>query len=147
MPHDVEGIGCAVVVASRELGDVAVKVLLAEVMKGALISPREDGPEAVDPVGVGLPPHILSGTVIDRLMLEGHPLIGTRFVGEHLRARRGVLADEALERRAVVVLDRTGRDLVGLAILGLDGDGFPDRSPPRQRRPFAFGMFFRLAPM
>ena len=74
MPHDVDGIGFAIIVASSKLSDIAVKVLLAKMMEGALISPLEHCPEAFDPVGVRLTSDILASRVIYGLVIEGHAL-------------------------------------------------------------------------
>ena len=57
-PHLVEGVPGADVVPTREVVDVTLEVLRAELVEGADIAPFEQGPERLDPVGVRLPPNV-----------------------------------------------------------------------------------------
>ena len=53
------------VVAPDKLVYVAVQVLGTEAVERALVRPFEDGPEALDSVGVNLAPDILPDRVLD----------------------------------------------------------------------------------
>ena len=62
-----------------------------------------------DAVRVGHAPDIFPGAMVHSLMVEGHAEIGAGLIGVYRRPRRGVLRDEALERRAFRVLDSSAR--------------------------------------
>ena len=81
--HLIDGIEIADIVAARELHHVPAQVILAHVMKRAVIAPFQQSPEALDPVGVGHVAHILSDAVAHALMLERYPLIGRCVVRAH----------------------------------------------------------------
>ena len=61
---------CPNVVTSRKFVDVALQMLLAELVEHALVRPLEDGLEALDAVGMGHVPHVLARTVVDVLVHE-----------------------------------------------------------------------------
>ena len=62
--HLVEGVARALVVAPGELGHVAVQVLLAHVVVGAVVSTLENRPEALDSLGVCHPVNELADAVL-----------------------------------------------------------------------------------
>ena len=86
--HQIDGISFPVIVAAGKLADVPIKMLFAEVVEGTLIAALQHGPEALDPAGVRHPANVLTGGMIHRLMIEGHPLIGASIISEHLGAAR-----------------------------------------------------------
>ena len=69
--HLSDRIFVADVLASGELGHVAVQMLGAELVERAHVRPLEHAPERFDPVGVGLPSDVLADAVSDRLMGVG----------------------------------------------------------------------------
>ena len=58
--HLVNGVALAVVVPTGKLPDIAVQVLGAHVVVGAVVAPLEHGPEGLDPVRVRLIPNVLA---------------------------------------------------------------------------------------
>ena len=71
-------------------------MLFAEVVESAMIAPLQHGPEALHTIGGRHPAYILTGGVANRLVIEGHPLVCTGLIGEHLGTRCGVLGNETL---------------------------------------------------
>lgn len=65
--------------ASRELLDVAVEVLGADLVERSRVRSLEDGPERLDAVGMGLPVHVFGDRVVDRLVVR-QLVVGGRFV-------------------------------------------------------------------
>ena len=66
--HLSDRIFGADVLASGELGRVAVEVLGAELVERAHVRPLKQRPERFDLVGVGLPSDVLADAVLDDLM-------------------------------------------------------------------------------
>src|SRR6185312_10209441 len=62
--------GYARIVAEIKLGEVAAKVLLADVVVHAVDAALEDAEIAFDGVGVGIAAHVFLGAVVDDLMGE-----------------------------------------------------------------------------
>ena len=115
--------------ATGELANVAVKVLLAHVVVGAVVAALEKRPKRLDPVGVSHPVHILANAVLHGFVLERHSLISTVVVGVDRRAFRCMIADETLKRLGVRVAHDGGAHVVRLAILGANNDRLADRAP------------------
>ena len=112
-----------------EFGDVALQVFRAHLVERTVMRPLEHRPKALDPVRVGLTPHVFGDGVIDRLVLEiVHPSICRRVVRVDGRSGLDMLADEALERSAVRALDDFGPDLVAITILHADYRRLADRA-------------------
>ena len=123
-------------VPSRELRNVAVQMLLAQMVVGALIASLEHGPKGLHSNYMGLSSDVLANAVLHRLVVEGQALVGAGLIGVHGRARRGVLADKALQGRLVGCRDRPGGYAIGCTILRTDHGGLADRAAPRELRPF-----------
>ena len=71
--HLVDGIALPDVVPSRELADVAIKVLWRQLVVDALVRPLEHRPEGFDALGVRHPAHILPDRVVDGLVSRQAP--------------------------------------------------------------------------
>ena len=72
--------------ATRKLTDIAVYVLLADVVESAVVSPLQCGPKRLDTVGVHLIADILADAVLNSLVLEGKPAVALVIVGVDRRA-------------------------------------------------------------
>lgn len=90
-------------------------------------------------VGVRLVAHVFRNRVIDRLMVERHSRIGGCIIGVDLSVRRGVVGNEALQRRLVGFGNHLGIDLARLAVLRAHNRNLPDRTPTSS------GQFLALA--
>ena len=55
---------------SRTLPNVPIEVLLAQLVIGADDAPLQHGPEGFHAIGLGGPPDVLTGAVVDRLVIE-----------------------------------------------------------------------------
>src|SRR5260221_4353716 len=87
--------GRAVVIAKVELGNVARKMLLANVMKRADQAALEDREETFDGIRSDAVARILAGTMVQRFMLVEHAMKGAidrAFICVHGRRRRNILA-------------------------------------------------------
>ena len=85
------------------------------------------------PLGVCHSAHILAGGVIDRLVIEGHPLVGAGLISEHRGAMGGVLGNKVLERRLVGCRDSPRRHAVGGPVLDPCNSKLANSTAPRWR--------------
>jgi len=133
-------------VLAYELPDVAVKMLRADLVEGSAVSALQHGPEALDPVGVRLPPDIFGDGVLDRFVVALDPLVGRRLVRIDRGVLLGVLLDEVLQRLAIGLCDDLGPNLIRRPILHADHRRLAQGAPASSFR-FALLMFLRLPPM
>lgn len=134
--HLVFGVCLAHIVAARKLRDIAVKMLLGELVEGALIPALEHRPERLDPVDVRHAVHEFLGGVIDRFMrVFRHPGIGAGFVGVEGCARLYMLPHKALQRRCVGLRNAASGNPVGLPVLHAYDCRLADRAAPLQLFP------------
>ena len=114
---------------ASEFGDVALQMLRRHLVERPVMRSLEHRPERLYSIGVRLTPDIFVDRVIDGLMLEfRHPSVGRRVICVDRRARLGVLADKALQRRAVRPTHDLGPNLVAIAILDADHRRLSDRA-------------------
>ena len=94
--HLVDGVERALVVAARELVDVAVKVLHGQLVVSALIPALQHRPKRLNAVRVGLAVHVLAYAVLDRLPQAGQAIVGAGFVRVDGRVGVRVVDHESL---------------------------------------------------
>ena len=76
MRHLIDGVGAPVAVPAGEFADIAVQMLHAHMMVGAVIAALEQRPKRLDPVCVRLAVHILSNAVAHACMVKGNAPVG-----------------------------------------------------------------------
>lgn len=114
----------AVIVAELELRDIQRQVLLADLVEGADDATLKDRPEPFNRVRVDRTDDVLPRTVANELVREvlGEVPVAGMFVGgEKAHLVRNSLANEAIERGGIGVLNHAGDD-VALALHGSDND-------------------------
>lgn len=95
LPHRLWRIHVALVVAARELLNVAVKVLRAHLVIRPVMAAREHRPERFDAVGVDLSADVFAYGVLHRAMVRQAP-VARRLVGIDHRAMIDAGHGEAL---------------------------------------------------
>ena len=80
-----------------EIVDVAVQVLRAHPVVGAVEPAFEQSPERLDPVGVHVPAHTLAGLVLDARVIAD-PVVDETFVAVHLSLVPDRIPDHLLNR-------------------------------------------------
>lgn len=104
--------GLPVIPAEPELVAVSVKVLLRDVMKGAMYSALEQGEERLSSVNMHVTPDILALRVCDRLVTSGEgeadPVIPRRVVSHNLGITANALPNGPLERLSRETIYDTG---------------------------------------
>ena len=128
--HLVLRIGVPHVVLPRELGDVALEVLGAELVERAFVGAFKEAPKALDPGRVRHVADVLTSRVPDRFVVR-EPLVSTVVIGIDHRTWYGVAFDKPLQRRRVGMLDDACGHAVRLPILRANHGGFSHRSAPR----------------
>lgn len=96
--HLLGGVRAAAVVPARELRHVALQVLGAHAVVGAIQAALQQRPERFQTVGVRLAAHVLAHRVLHCLVREAlHRGVGLGVARVHLRARLDPLPHEALQ--------------------------------------------------
>lgn len=115
--HLVDRVHVADVVPAFELGNVAIKVLVRNVMEGAVIPALEQAPQRLDAIRVHVTPDILVRAVIDTLMRPVDAFVRSGFIGVDRRRFLGAIFDKRLQRLGVRAANDCCAHLLGLAIL------------------------------
>lgn len=129
LSHLLDGVAAADILPGGELGHVALDVLLADVVVGAVVTPLEIGPETLDSVGVDLAPDILAFGVIDAAVdVSVFRQVGVKGagVGVNGRALFDILADKASDFRFVGIHDL--RSDLAASLNNADNGDFVGRS-------------------
>jgi len=147
--HLVGGVGLAVVVAPRELRDVAVQVLGRHLVVDADVPALHHRPKGLHPVRVDLAADVLGDRVLDAVMLERDVLVHGGFVGVD-GGVRGRVPDRcswsvALPVRRTILARtcRVARSLMPATAVFVDR---PPSSSLRRARRRRFDMFIRFPP-
>ena len=98
-------------------------------MPSAVDRTLEDGPHALDPVGVHRAPDILFGAMVHRVMIEGQAVVDARFVGIDGRARLDCRGGKFGGGSAIGIGDRL-RDRLSATLAGTHDGCLADRPAP-----------------
>ena len=120
--------------ASGELLHVAVKVLRAQLVERAAVRPLEQGPQALDAVGMHLTLDVFAQRVLDRVVVEREGLLSRRIVGVDGGLPVRMILDESLQRFRVGRLDDCRCDLIRRAVLRAHDRRLADRPAARVRQ-------------
>lgn len=127
-----EGSRVPMVVLAGEFGDVALRVLRADLVEHAVVGAFQHESEALHAVCVGLSADVLDDRVVDALVgeISRQPLVGRRLVIVDDRAGLGVLADKALQHLAVHAPDDSGPGFAAIPVVDADHHRLVDQAAP-----------------
>ena len=133
--HLIQGVPLPEIVLPRKLPNVAIKMLRTELVVGSCVGALEHSLEALNAVGVGLTPYVLSDAVLDRIVVR-QDVIGESVVGVDLGVDLvGMVHDEAAHCLALGIGDDPRLDLIRGSVLDPGNSCFPDRSATRESLP------------
>ena len=119
------------IVPSGELVHVAVQVLFAQVVIGAMIAALEHRPERLDPVGVRHSVDIFADRVLDGFVRPGNAAVCGSIIRIDRRSGKRGRKDKTLQGLSGGVGNGPCTDLVGFAVLHADNGRLAYGSPAR----------------
>lgn len=92
--HPLASVERSDVETTGELRDVAVEVLVAELVVGPVVAALEQHPERIDAADVGLLVDVLADGVVDRFVPARQSDVGLEIVGVGGRGLLGLVGDK-----------------------------------------------------